>query len=259
MTSIHEMRDVCQEKVTDAQGRQRWRGAWWNVRFSRHVSIYLTALFVRLNVTANEVTGAMLVVGFLSFLGALPHVFYLNLASLGFFLLFNILDCCDGEVARWTRRCSQAGVYLDYTAHVLCNCPLLAAPAFHCAWRQQNLSYGILAFATVLPALWASYFRLIVPALAGRPARPRYSGDELVPNRTLADAIRRVRPFFIDPVVPPLAAIVSIILSHRWEKACVVGAVYGLLSALALGTMYFVVGFVKAKQLDLEARGVPTS
>jgi phosphatidylglycerophosphate synthase len=252
MTSIEQMRVVCQETVTDARGRQRWKGAWWNVHFSRYVSIYLTALFVRRNVTANQVTGLMLMVGFASFLCAVPRVWHLNLASLVLFLLFYVLDCSDGEVARWTKSCSHGGVYLDYAAHVMCNCPLLAAAALHYSLLRRDLSYALIAFATVVLALWAYYFKLIVPALAGREARPRYSGDELVPSRTLADAIRHVRPFFVDPIFPPMAILLLIILSRYWQKACIVGAIYGLLSSFCLSAMYFVVGFVKARHIDFD-------
>jgi phosphatidylglycerophosphate synthase len=255
MTYIEQMRTVCQETITDARGRQRWKGAWWNVHFSRYLSIYLTALFVRLGVSANHVTGLMLMVGFASFVCAVPHVWYLNLASLTLFLLFYILDCSDGEVARWTQRCSNGGVYLDYAAHVMCNCPLLAAAALHYALLRGDLLYALIAFTTVMLALWAYYFKLVVSALAGREARPRYSGDDLVPNHRLAEVIRRVRLFFIDPIFPPLAILFLIVLSHHWQKACVLGAVYGLLSSLCLSAMYFVVGFVKAKRIDLETSG----
>jgi len=257
MIYIEEMRVACQQTITDTRGRQRLKGAWWNVRFSRHVSIYLTAVFVRLGVTANQVTGAMLVVGFGSFLCALPHVLYLNVGSLVLFLLFHILDCSDGEVARWTKRCSNGGVYLDYAAHVACNCPLLAAAALHYALLRNDLFYSLVAFATLMLALWAYYFKLIVPALAGRQARPRYSGDDLVPNRTLADSIRRVRFLFLDPILPPMLVVILILFSHHWEKACVVAAVYGLLTALFLSAFHFMVGFVKAKRTDLDAREIP--
>ena len=256
MIYLEQMRVVCQETITDSRGRPRLKGAWWNVRFSRHLSIYLTALFVRLGVSANQVSGAMLVVGFASFLCAVPHVLYLNLASLALFLLFYILDCSDGEVARWTNCCSKGGVFLDYAAHVVCNCPLLAAAAVHSALLRNDLSYSILAFVTVMLALWAYYFKLIIPALAGREARPRYSGDDLVPNRTVADSIRRLRFLFLDPIFSPMAIIILIILSHRCEDAGIVGSLYGLLSASFLSAFYFVVGFVKAKRIDLDAQGI---
>jgi phosphatidylglycerophosphate synthase len=257
MTDIEQMRLVCQEMITDTRGRQRWKGAWWNVHFSRYLSIYLTALFVRLGVTANRVTGLMLIVGLASFLCAVPHVWYLNVASLMLFLLFYILDCCDGEVARWTKSCSHGGVYLDYAAHVVCNCPLLAAAALHGSLLQKSLFWAMLAFLTVMLALWAYYFKLIIPALIGREARLPYSGEDLVPNRTLADAIRRLRLFFLDPILPLMAVVVLIILSHGWQAMWAVAAVYGLLCSLALSVMYFAVGFTKAIRIDPASPTVP--
>lgn len=256
MTDIGQMRTVCQERITDSRGRRRLKGCWWNVLFSRRVSIYLTAVFVRFGVTANQVTGLMLVVGFLSFLCALPHAPALNAASLTLFLLFYILDCSDGEVARWTRRCSNGGVFLDYATHVVCNCPLLAAAALHYSLLGRSLPYALLAFATVMLALWAYYFKLIVPAVLGRQVRPKYSGGQLVPNRAIADAIRGIRSLLTDPVLPPMAIITLIIVSHIWRGALTVAAVYGLLSSLFAAGMYFIVGFVKVKRTDSVVRSV---
>jgi len=139
----------------------------------------------------------------------------------------------------------------------MCNCPLLAAAALHYALLRNDLFYSLVAFATLMLALWAYYFKLIIPALAGRQARPQYSGDDLVPNRTLADSIRRLRFLFLDPIFPPMAVIIVIILSHYWERACMVGSLYGLSSSLSLSAFYFVVGFVKAKRTDLDAQGIP--
>lgn len=75
----------------------------------RRVSIYLTYVFVRLGVAPDVVT-------FLSFgailLGAILFVIGQPLWGAAGFAAFQVLDCSDGEVARWVGP-SKYGGYLD--------------------------------------------------------------------------------------------------------------------------------------------------
>ena len=246
---LAQWRAVCQEQVTDSRGRQRLKGCWWNILFSRHISIYLTILFVSLGITANQVTGLMLIVGFSSFVCAVPDNLALNIASLLLFLLFNILDCSDGEVARWTKKCSSGGIYLDYAAHVMCNAPLMAGPALHAYLTNRESLYGLAAFLTLMLALWAYYFKLIVPALFGREARKQYGGDHLSGSKTLVDAIRIFRSMFADTILAPMLVIGLVITSHVWETGLLLATCYGLLSSVFVSGLYFVTGYAKAKRL----------
>jgi phosphatidylglycerophosphate synthase len=83
----------------------------------RRLSPYLTRLLVGTPLSANAVTGLMIPAGLLaaaslSFSGVLPAVGAVALAQAQL-----LLDCADGEVARWRRTLSPAGVYLDQVAH----------------------------------------------------------------------------------------------------------------------------------------------
>ncbi len=87
--------------------------------FTRHISILFTWFFVRTPVSANQITifqellgvaGAVLL-GF----GKMTH----TLAGVILLQLGNVLDCTDGEVARWKNQQSINGIFLDLVGHVI--------------------------------------------------------------------------------------------------------------------------------------------
>jgi len=68
-------------------------------------------------VTPNAVTGAMIVVGVLAAAAlSVPGLATAVLAAL-LIQLQILLDCSDGELARWRRQFSPAGIYLDRFGH----------------------------------------------------------------------------------------------------------------------------------------------
>jgi phosphatidylglycerophosphate synthase len=83
----------------------------------RRLSPYATRLILRTGLSADAVTGATLVAGLaaaalLTLPGLLPAAGALLLIQLQM-----LLDCSDGEVARWRGRYSTAGIYLDRMSH----------------------------------------------------------------------------------------------------------------------------------------------
>lgn len=83
----------------------------------RRLSPYVTRLILPTRLSADAVTGATLVAGLaaaalLTLPGLLPAAGALLLIQLQM-----LLDCSDGEVARWRRRYSTAGIYLDRLSH----------------------------------------------------------------------------------------------------------------------------------------------
>ena len=83
----------------------------------RRMSPYLTRLLLPTPVTANVLTWLMLAAGLAAaFLLSLPSV----VAAAGAVILIQLqvlLDCSDGELARWRQHFSPAGIYLDRFAH----------------------------------------------------------------------------------------------------------------------------------------------
>jgi phosphatidylglycerophosphate synthase len=97
---------------------ERNSGEHWTGRlYMRRLSPYVTRLILPTRVSADALTGATLVAGLaaaalLTLPGLLPAAGALLLIQLQM-----LLDCSDGEVARWRGRYSTAGIYLDRMSH----------------------------------------------------------------------------------------------------------------------------------------------
>jgi len=90
---------------------------WTGVLYMRRVSPYLTRLLLHTGISANGVTWLMVLAG----LGGAGAAAWSGVpgAVLAMLLmqLQMLLDCSDGEVARWRGTSTAAGVYLDRIGH----------------------------------------------------------------------------------------------------------------------------------------------
>jgi phosphatidylglycerophosphate synthase len=114
--SIAELRAVTQPPSIFARNS----GEHWSGRlYIRRASPYLTQRLVPTRLTPNAVTWLMILVGVAAaVMLAIPGV----LTALAAVLLINLqvlLDCSDGELARWRRQYTPLGIYLDRLGHYL--------------------------------------------------------------------------------------------------------------------------------------------
>jgi phosphatidylglycerophosphate synthase len=112
MESIRQLREICQygrsDKFYSADLLDRY--------ILRRVSIYFTSFFLRVGFTPNKVTLLSLLPGIAAgALVTLPQAKYWLIAW-ALLLIAKILDCCDGEVARYQRSTSPLGEYNDEIA-----------------------------------------------------------------------------------------------------------------------------------------------
>jgi phosphatidylglycerophosphate synthase len=120
--SLAELRAAGQpQAVIDRLNDEHWAGRL----YMRKVSPAATWLFARLGWSPNAVTVAFIVCGVAA--GVVIAVGGLASAVAGAVLIqaYLLLDCSDGELARWTRRTSVSGVYLDGVGHYLGEAALL--------------------------------------------------------------------------------------------------------------------------------------
>lgn len=106
--------------------KNRRSGEHWAGRlYMREISLRCSRLLVDSRITPNQLTGLMIVAGVLA--GAALLLPGLTGAVLGAVLiqLYLLLDCVDGEVARWRGQTSVTGVYLDRVGHYLSEAALL--------------------------------------------------------------------------------------------------------------------------------------
>ena len=107
----------------------------------RRISPYGTWVFARLGWSPNAVTWLMIMMG--AGAGAVLAVGGLASAIAAAVMIqaYLLLDCSDGELARWSRRTSVTGIYLDRVGHYLAEAALLAGVGIR-AQGQFALSGG---------------------------------------------------------------------------------------------------------------------
>ncbi len=82
----------------------------------RPISIFFTWVFVRTPISANQVTILQEILGVI---GAILFGFGRFVLGALFLQLGYILDCSDGEVARWKNQQSESGKFLDLIGHMI--------------------------------------------------------------------------------------------------------------------------------------------
>lgn len=97
MESIKELREICQT----TRESEIYQMNWFDKKVSRRISIYLTKLFLKLGLSANQVTfiDFLMVVAAGVFFAFADPLYWLF--GIFFFFLYLVIDCSDGEVARY--------------------------------------------------------------------------------------------------------------------------------------------------------------
>jgi phosphatidylglycerophosphate synthase len=114
LPSVARMRPVTQpEAVTGRAGAEHWTATL----YLRRISPYVTRLLLPTGVTPNGVTGLMILFG----AGAAAALLWPGLPGAVLAALAAqtqmLLDCSDGELARWRGDHSSAGIFLDKVGH----------------------------------------------------------------------------------------------------------------------------------------------
>jgi phosphatidylglycerophosphate synthase len=182
---------------------ERDSGEHWAGRlYIRRGSPYLTRLFLRTPIRPNGVTWLMLAsglaaAGVLTLPGLIPAVGAVLLIQLQI-----LLDCSDGELARWLDARSAAGVYLDRIAHWLTEAALPIALGVRAdgGWDELG-TYTMLGLVVAVLVLLIKGESALVTVARAESGRPPASDTRAV-AAPRGGALRRVRralgfaPFF---------------------------------------------------------------
>jgi phosphatidylglycerophosphate synthase len=238
--TIAELRAVTQpESLLLRPGEEHWAGRL----YMRRVSPYVTRLLVGSPLSANAVTALMIPAGLLAaFMLTLPGLLPAVGAVL-FAQLWLLLDCCDGEVARWRRTFSPTGIYLDGIGHIVAQAALPAGLGVRADGGWDSIggwtTLGLLVSILVLVLSVESYLVHFVRARTGKPLLdPGYtpSGPRLGALRALRRAVGLV-PFYraFNPIEGTLLALVAAVADAF--TADLAGTRILLLALLAAGSV----------------------
>ncbi|MBH5337818.1 CDP-alcohol phosphatidyltransferase family protein [Streptomyces pactum] len=151
--SVAELRPVVHPPgVKDRRSGEHWAGRL----YMREISLRVDRHLVNTRITPNQVTYLMTVAGVL----AAPALLVPGIpgAVLGVLAvqLYLLLDCVDGELARWKKQYSLGGVYLDRVGAYLCDAAVLVGFGLRAAdlWGSGRIDW-LWAFLGTLAALGA--------------------------------------------------------------------------------------------------------
>lgn len=173
-----EMRRVCWGWVTDESGNRVVAGSAYNRHILRPISLCITRLFVRCHVAADVASLLMICAGLAGVVCSVPHAVWATVAAAVGFVLFDLLDAVDGEIARWQGTSSTRGLYLDKLSHLLIEHPSLAIPALHLYALTGDALYLGLGATTAFTSLLAMAARETMMRINAETRCRQSEGDQ---------------------------------------------------------------------------------
>jgi phosphatidylglycerophosphate synthase len=176
--------------LKDRRNEEHWAGRL----YMRDISPYFTWLFIRIGFSPNSLTYLMVGCGVLAGVAAgLWSGLVGAILAVVLVQAYLLLDCSDGELARFTGKTSILGVYLDRIGHYLSEVALLVGLGFR---AQGALESGGWVELGLVAALGAALIKaetdnvVVARAKSGLPAEPS-TGDRALRPRSTGLALAR--------------------------------------------------------------------
>ena len=177
--------------LKDRRNEEHWAGRL----YMRDLSPYFGWIALRLGLSPNQLTYMMMAAGVVA--GAVVSLpadpLWTALGGAVLIQVYLLLDCVDGEVARYLRRTSVAGVFLDRIGHYLSEISLLIGLGFMAQGGWANGGWVELGLVAALGAalIKAETDNVVVArAKSGLTADPS-GGDRALRPRSTGIALAR--------------------------------------------------------------------
>jgi phosphatidylglycerophosphate synthase len=137
---------------------------FFDLFFFRPLAFLLIKLIYRTEITPNQLTYTSLVMGFIAgMLYAKGTAYYFCLGAL-FFMLYNIFDCSDGQLARLKKNGTHAGRIIDGIADYLVTLAVFVGLGIGYGNKQANPGFWwflilLLIVSSVIQAILVDYYR----------------------------------------------------------------------------------------------------
>ncbi|MGH3241515.1 MAG: CDP-alcohol phosphatidyltransferase family protein [Spirillospora sp.] len=177
--------------LKDRRNEEHWAGRL----YMRDLSPYFAWIALRLGFSPNQLTYLMMLSGVAAgVVVSLPAApLWTALGGAVLIQVYLLLDCVDGEVARYLRRTSVAGVFLDRIGHYLSEVSLLIGLGFMAQGGWENGGWAELGLVAALGAalIKAETDNVVVArAKSGLAADPS-GGDHALRPRSTGIALAR--------------------------------------------------------------------
>ena len=187
--SLDELRAVAQpQSVLGRSAHEHWSG----LLYMRKVSLRFTRLLVPTPVTPDLLTATMGVVGVAAAVVVTIPALWAAVVAFGLLQLQLLLDCSDGELARWRGPKGGArGVYVDNLSHWVTDAFLLAGVAVRADGGLRSIGgWTTVGLATAGLALLVHAETDLVYVARAKLGLPAPAADAVTPQ---VGVVRRMR------------------------------------------------------------------
>lgn len=219
---------------------EHWAGRW----YMRRLSVYLTWLLVAARRTPNQATWAMIAFGVLAGAVLAWGGLASAIAAAVLVQLYLLLDCADGEVARWTGQTSTVGVYLDRIGHYFAEAALLVGLGVRAQGTPVPGGWVVLGLAAALGAVLIKAETDLVDVARFRDGRSPATEAEAEPGGSRLARIRRMA------AAPGLHRIIQAV---ELSLLALAAAVYDAIAGGLLATRVLTVAAAVVAALQLAA------
>lgn len=196
--TLGELRAVVQPDWVMERSAEHWTGTL----YMRRLSIYLTWLLVRTPITANGVTWLMIIAGGLAGPALLLPGLWGPLVAALLAQFQMLLDCCDGEVARWRETMSPRGIFLDQIGHYVAegSIGVFLGVSVAFSWFGESVDWRFMFIGAALAAgIWFNKSLNMMVTLArtnsGLERLPDQPAVRAISGGSLLARLRRVARF----------------------------------------------------------------
>lgn len=243
---ISKLREICQKT------KEGHKGAYysdWSERLPRILSIYITKILLKTSLTPNQITIFNIFLGVGSVGILWPMKWWSYFIYVFIYFIASVIDCCDGEIARFKDLHSNSGLYLDVSEVTLSRSMMFTAlGVFHYFHYDQLwvLVAGLVASNTYLLAKTLLYTKYRVITSSTLAERMTGMPPE---TKTVLSFVK----FFLEitMVKPPVTYIILLINSILiyYLKVDMIGFIllgFSLLHVLAIGDLLFKVAILRS-------------
>lgn len=222
--------------------------------FLRRASRWLTPLVARTPITPNGVTLLSIAVGVAGIVLLTGEELVAAAAGTALVLLWSLLDCLDGDLARYTDRKSLLGVYIDMLSHYIVNPGIASTLPLYVYLTGGDRRWLWASFLLFLLVQGQRLIHEVFQALCYQQiavgASPRHYGSGAVGSSLIRDEFLAMRDeaferggrkrlvtqavrFATDPVTLALGHVLVRGLASAWNAgAWMIGAYLAVLAAL---------------------------
>ncbi len=235
--SIIQLRKICRnysKKISEP----------FYLRLLRAVSIYVTKLLLYTPITPNQITASNFFLGIFASLFFINGNYYYALVGAILLQLFLLLDCVDGEIARYRKNFSNRGYYLDIISSDLVLSLVFVALTFSIYYHYADYRIFIFGFLFIISYLMqVNVYNIRMDFIGKKCVGSSKSNCPGLMHKFVfspSQKIGRVFSFLFDPTtIIPLILILAI-LDKLFLIILFYGTTYPLILILTILYQYFI-------------------